>query len=220
MNSRLAAGESRTARREVRRKQLIEAAIDSIAKRGLSETTMSHITLGANLSQGTANYHFTSKQILFLETLKSLVEEHRTLWRRNREKYGSAPKEQLLALVDSDFHPTVCNRKNLSVWFAFFGESKYRSAYRDTCEEIDAERIDETERLCRLLVEEGGYQHVEPDVFARGLEAFIDGLWLNMLLYKTKFSRTEAKRECYALLAVTFPGHFEAAVPSTQCQSE
>ena len=189
-------------------KQLIKATISSIAKRGLSETTMAHVTVGANLSQGTVNYHFTSKQTLFVETLKYLVEEHRIQWRKNLERSGSTPKERLLALIDADFHPSICNRKKVSVWFAFYGEAKYRAAYRETCEEIDAERIDKTEQVCRLLIEEGNYRHIEPDVFARGLEAFIDGLWLNMLLYSKKFSRTEAKRECLAFVAATFPNHF------------
>ena len=45
-------------------------------------------------------------------------------------------------------------------------------------------------------------------MFARSLEAFIDGLWLNMLLYHRKFSRAEAKAECLAFLATTFPKHF------------
>ncbi|MGI9464553.1 MAG: TetR family transcriptional regulator C-terminal domain-containing protein [Aestuariivirgaceae bacterium] len=204
----------------MRREQLIKAAINSIAKRGLSETTMAHVTLGANLSQGTVNYHFTSKQILFVETLKYLVEEHRAQWRKNLDRSGPTPKEQLLALIDADFHSSICNRQKLSVWFAFYGETKYRAAYRDTCAEIDAERINETERLCRRLIEEGGYQHVEPDVFARGLEAFIDGLWLNILLYNKTFSPTGAKRECLAFLAATFPDHFSLTAMPTACRSE
>ena len=77
---------TRTAPRKVRREQLIKATIQSIAKRGLAETTLAHVTLGANLSLGTANYHFTSKQTLFVETLKYLVEEHRNQWRKNLER--------------------------------------------------------------------------------------------------------------------------------------
>ncbi len=210
----------RTAPRKVRREQLIKAAIDSIARRGLSGTTLAHVTLGANLSQGTANYHFTSKQSLFVETLKYLVEEHRNQWRKNLERSTSSPKDQLLALIDTDFHPTICNRKKLSVWYAFYGEAKYREAYRKTCERVDNERIDETEQLCRALVEEGGYRHIDPGMFARSLEAFTDGLWLNMLLYHRKFSRAEAKAECLAFLATTFPKHFQAAVIASTCTAE
>ena len=211
---------TRTAPRKVRREQLIKATIQSIAKRGLAETTLAHVTLGANLSLGTANYHFTSKQTLFVETLKYLVEEHRNQWRKNLERSTSSPKDQLLALIDADFHPAICNRKKLSVWYAFYGEAKYREAYRKTCEKIDNERIDETEHLCRALVEEGGYRHIDPGMFARSLEAFIDGLWLNMLLYHRKFSRAEAKAECLTFLATTFPKHFPSAAVASACAAE
>jgi TetR/AcrR family transcriptional repressor of bet genes len=193
----------------VRREQLIRAAIESIAKRGLSDTTMAHVTEGANLSLGTVNFHFTTKQRLFEETLKFLVDEHRSRWRCNIARSSANPQDQLQALVDADFHPSICSKKKLSVWFAFYGEARYRSAYRDVCTQIDNERLKEIERLSRLLVEEGDYGNVDPAGFARTLEAFIDGLWLNMLLYGEKFSRAEARLECLSFLASTFPHHFE-----------
>jgi AcrR family transcriptional regulator len=203
----------------VRRGQLIKATIESIAKRGLSGTTMAHVTDGANLSQGTVNFHFTSKQRLFVETLKFLVDEHRTRWRKTIAKSGAKPEDQLLALVEADFHPNICNRKKLSVWFAFYGEAKYRAAYRDACAQIDSERLIETERLCRLLVEDGAYDNIDPGGFARSLEAFIDGLWLNMLVYSKTFSRSEAKQECLAFLASAFPRHFPAPEIPSACKS-
>ncbi len=220
LSSNISTGTGRTASREVRREQLIKATINSIAKRGFSETTLAKVTVGANLSQGIVNYHFKSKQLLFVETLRFLVEEHHAQWRKTLEKSGSTPQEQLLALIETDFHPNICNRKKLSVWFAFYGESKYRSAYRDTCADIDTERLNETEQLCRLLIEDGNYEHIEPGVFARSLEAFIDGLWLNMLLYRETFSRTEAKQECLAYLAATFPHHFPVPAMSEACMSK
>ena len=172
---------------------------------------MAHVTVGANLSQGTANYHFTSKELLFLETLKYLVDEHHTQYRKNLRASGNAPKDQLLALVDADFHPNICNHKNLSVWFAFYGETRYRKAYREACADVDAERLSQTERLCRLLNAEGDYEGIEPAAFARSLEAFTDGLWLNMLLYRQTFSRKDARQECLTFLAATFPKHFSVS---------
>ena len=108
----------------------------------------------------------------------------------------------------------------MSVWFAFFGEARYRSAYKKTCEEIDFERIRETCRLCQRLIDEAGYTHVDPEIFARSLEAFIDGLWLNMLLYHRNFSRSEAKAQCLAYLAATFPEHFESPLKQHQEAAE
>lgn len=213
-------GQARTESREVRRRQLIEATIDSIAKRGFSETTLAAVTNSVNLSHGIVNFHFKSKKLLFVETIGYLAEEHRAKWRKTIEKSGSSPQEKLLALVETDFHPNICNRKKLTVWFAFYGEPKYRALYRDKCAEIDAERLAETERSCRLIKAEGGYEHVDPLMFAQTLEAFIDGLWLNMLLYPKTFSRSQAKEECLAFLAATFPHHFSVSAKSQACMSK
>lgn len=54
----------RTASRDVRRKQLIMATIDSISKRGFAGTTLKHVTQGANLSHGVVNFHFENKETL------------------------------------------------------------------------------------------------------------------------------------------------------------
>jgi AcrR family transcriptional regulator len=53
---------SRKAAKEVRQVQLIEATIDSLAKRDYSETTMADVADGAGLSRGIVNFHFESKE--------------------------------------------------------------------------------------------------------------------------------------------------------------
>lgn len=200
--------QARTETKAVRRRQLIEATIDSIAKHGFAGTTTATVAEGAKLSHGIINFHFKSKDLLFAETIGHLADEHHTQWRMTIEKCGSAPQDRLLALVESDFHPKICNRRKIAVWFAFYCEPRYRAIYRDRCGGVDAERVVNTERLCEAIKKDGGYTQVDPFVFAQSLEAFIDGLWLNILLYPKKFSREQGKADCHAYLAATFPDHF------------
>lgn len=207
----------RTASKEVRRQQLIDATIDSIAKYGLSATTMATITKLANLSQGIVNFHFKSKERLLMEAIGHLAEEHRILWQKLYASSGSSARERLSALIESDYHPSICNRKKLAVWFAFFGEKKYRAAYREQCGQVDEDRISETARLCRQIKEEGDYDDVDPLMFAQSLEAFTDGLWLNILLYPDTFSRQRARDECFAYLASVFPDHFSVPPENWHC---
>lgn len=209
----------RTASKEVRRQQLIDATIESIAKHGLSDTTMATITQTANLSHGIVNFHFRSKERLLIETVGSLAEEHHALWLKICDRTGSSPTEKLSALVESSFHPSVCNRKKLTVWFAFYGEQKYRKAYRERCAGIDSDRIAETAQIFRQIAEQGGYDHVDPDLFGKSLEAFIDGLWLNILLYPDTFSRQMAMDECFAYLGAFLPRHFPGHSKEAKCQA-
>ena len=91
----------RTAPKEERRLQLIQATIESIGKHGISGTTMKTVTGIAGLSMGIVNFHFDNKDTLFQETLRFLGEEHRDQWRKGIKSSSLRPEEKLLRIVDS-----------------------------------------------------------------------------------------------------------------------
>jgi TetR/AcrR family transcriptional repressor of bet genes len=198
----------RTANRRARRRQLIEATIASVAELGFADTTLSSVTERADLSHGTINFHFKTKELLFIETLKYLAEEHRDQWHAALEKAESRPEKQLAAMIEIDFDPVICNDKRLAVWFAFWGEAKCRPAYLGICGQIDEERLIEFKRLCRLIKDDGGYTHVDASLVAKCLQSLIDGIWLNKLCQPDVYQRGEAIRMCVSFLAGWFPRHF------------
>lgn len=198
----------RTAIRETRRRQLIEATIDSIAELGFTDTTLASVTMRAELSHGTINFHFKNKETLLAETLGFLAREHYDHWNTAMKKAGSDPRKQLAAIVEVDFRPNICSPKKLAVWFAFWGQVKYRPAYLGIHSRYDEQRLIEMERLCGEIVEDGGYDHVDPTAAARRIEALVDGLWLTLLLYPKAKRRLEARDDTFSYLAELFPNHF------------
>ena len=82
----------RAATKALRRQQLIDSTIESIAKRGFSETTMADVADGAGLSRGIVNFHFKSKEMLLVETLHYLAVEYREAWTRALEKAGPSDR--------------------------------------------------------------------------------------------------------------------------------
>lgn len=205
----------RTASKQVRRQQLIDATIQSIAKHGIAGTTMTTVTKSAGLSMGLANFHFSTKQNLFEETLRFLAEQHHNHWKVSYEKANLAPEDKLRAIIAAHFHPKICNRKKIAVWFGFFGESTARVSYRKLADEIDAERRDITVELCKQIIQEGEYGNVDPVNVALTLEGLYDGLWLNILMYPNEFSRTEMMARIEDYLALFFPDHFQNSVRLT-----
>jgi TetR/AcrR family transcriptional repressor of bet genes len=199
----------RTASKEARRTQLIKATINTIARRGLSDTTIATVAGQAKLSQGIINLHFKSKELLLVETLSYVVDEYRVAWETALEKAGESSAEKLEALVDADFQPRVCDRNKLAVWFAFWGESKSRPTYRKLCAERDRHYEQMLERLCADLVREGPYPGQNAKFVSTGLAAMTEGLWLDMLLIPAEMSRERARTVCMAYLASAFPKHFK-----------
>lgn len=198
----------RTAPRDVRRKQLIMAAMDSIAKRGFADTTLRHVTEKAKLSHGVVNYHFDSKEALYDATLGYLAQEHYDLWTKALAAAGDQPAQKLTAIVEADFDKKVCTQKKLAVWFAFWGQAKYRPNYQKIHNRFDNERSVELKRICADLITDGGYRDQTPTEAAHAIEALLDGLWLSLLLYPGAETREDSRTTCMKAIARLFPQHF------------
>lgn len=199
----------RTASKEVRRRQLIDATINSIAEHGIGGTTMTTVTELAGLSLGIVNFHFQSKQNLLEETLMFVAREHYDQWEKAYHDAGLDAATKLLAIVDAHFHPRIFTRKKLAVWYAFFGEVRRRAVYRSLVDDMDRERFEVSTRLCAEILADGGYDGPPADHVARMLEALYDGLWLNTLMYPGKFTREGSKHQIRVYLATVFPRHFQ-----------
>ena len=197
----------RTAPKEQRKEQLIKATIRSIAKNGLSVTTMSTVAKEAGLSQGIINLHFQSKDRLLEETLRYVVDEYRQAWFGALGKSGDTAMEKLTALVRVDFEKRICQRNKLAVWFAFWGESRSRPTYRQICAEWDLEYRKVLTDLCAEIIEDGAYSS-RADFVAYGLSAMSEGLWLDLLLNSADMTPEIAYEVSIAYLCDIFPKHF------------
>ncbi|TPW27438.1 transcriptional regulator BetI [Pararhizobium mangrovi] len=197
----------RKASKEVRRQQLIDATIDSLARRGYSETTMANVADGAGLSRGIVNFHFESKDKLLVATLQHMAEEYAAHWRSALARAGDDAAEQLFALVSADFDRAICNRRKLAAWCAFWGEAKSRPTYQALCGQRDEAYQNRVAKLCTALIEEGGYRR-DPGMTALGLDALLEGLWLRLMLANGELKRETARDAAIAFLRTTFPDHF------------
>lgn len=194
-----------------RRQQLISATIDSIAKRGFSDTTLGHVAKTAGLSQGIVNLHFDNKETLFIETLKYLRDEYRNGWVKRLEQADNDPVLEIRALVDVWFDRRIGSKKKLAGWFAFVGEAKSRPVYRQICEAYDIEYYDALVKACGNLIDRGSYAGYSAKEVAGALEAMLEGLWLSMHLSPNEMDRDKAKVVSGVFLKQFFPDHFPQA---------
>jgi len=197
----------RTAPKEERKAQLIKATIRSIAKNGLSVTTMATVSKEAGLSQGIINLHFHSKNRLLEETLRYVVDEYRTRWFKALEASGDTAVEKLIALIEVDFDKRICQRNKLAVWFAFWGESRSRPTYRQICAEWDSEYRRVLTGLCQEIIDDGAYSS-RAEFVAYGLSTMSEGLWLDLLLDTADMTPELAYEISISYLQDIFPNHF------------
>lgn len=198
----------RTASRERRRQQLIDATMKCIARKGMGSTTLGDVAGEAGLSQGIINLHFESKDNLLKETLRYLADEYKAQFNKTLEKSGPGAAEKLLALIELDLRPSICDRRKIAVWFAFWGEVRSRPTYRRICDESDKYYDAIVEELAATLITEGGYKNINASSTAMALTSMTNGLWLSCLISPSSFNRHEALDAVNAYLRSVFPKHY------------
>jgi TetR/AcrR family transcriptional repressor of bet genes len=199
---------ARDALKEARKVQLMEATIDCIAARGFAELTLAEVAKAAGLSVGIVNFYFRSKDVLLIETLRHLVAEYIQQTTENIRNAGPSAAAQIAAMIESDFHRAVANRKKVTVWYAFWGETRWRPEFLKICQQLSDSFHSETRETFARLIAEGGYSNVDADLVARGFDAMIDGLWLDMLINPKAVDRDGAKLVVRTYLAGIFPSEF------------
>jgi TetR/AcrR family transcriptional regulator, transcriptional repressor of bet genes len=199
---------ARDALKEARKVQLMEATIDCIAARGFADLTLADVARAAGLSVGIVNFYFRSKDVLLIETLRHLVADYVQQTNENIRSAGTTAAAQIDAMIESDFHRTIANRKRVTVWYAFWGETRWRPEFLKICQQLSDSFHEETKAAFARLIAEGGYSDIDPDLVARGFDAMIDGLWLDMLINPKAVERDAAKQVVRTYLAGIFPNDF------------
>lgn len=195
----------RKASKETRRQQLIEATIDSLAKRGYAETTLADVADGAGLSRGIVNFHFESKENLLIATLQYMADEYANHWSSALEKAGDRTADRLWALVAADFDRKICTKRKLAAWCAFWGEAKSRPTYQALCGARDVKYQETVISLCAALKQEGGYEYV-PETMALAVCATLEGLWLRLMMGDGTTRENALAAAIEAIVAI-FPKH-------------
>lgn len=175
-------------RRERRRMQLIAAAIDCIAARGIRDTKIQDVAQAAGMAAGSINQYFETKESLFTATLQYLSEEFRQQGDSNLARAGDDPAARLSGFVLTYLHPQICQLSKVAVWFAFWGEVKARPHYQQVCQGFDQNYDDKLRRLCLPLLD---HDEARAARTAKIIAALCQGLWLELLTGTDGLKRAE-----------------------------
>lgn len=188
-----------------RRKQLIDAAVESIVEHGLSATTLATVANASGLSQSTAVFYFKSKESLLHEAFRDRLDEYRTAWIDAVAAAGSDPVDRLVALVIASVDPKLLTRQNLAFWNSFWPDAARNRDLNDVSERYDAERQAVQLSLCEEaenLIADGRWT---PTLVAHTLETITDGIWSRLHDTPDYMSADDARRVAATLMSTIFP---------------
>jgi len=188
--------------------KLISSTIKNLSTKGINELTMQDVSEGAGLSQGIVNFHFKSKELLLIETLRFISNEYLNSFQKSIIKADEDPRKKIIAIIENDFSKKICTREKISVWFTFFSEIKYKPAYHQICKERDLYYQIITENIFDELLKKENNKLSKKNI-SRGFQALIMGLWLDQLEDPDTFNRIQSKKICFEFIKSNFPKQFK-----------
>lgn len=156
----------------VRRRQLIEATIETLAEVGFNAASLSEIARRAKVSIGLFAHYFGDKDGLLETTLRFMASR---LARSTASGLRAATtrRQRLFAVCEAALADEEFDRRTGAVWLAFWGQMAHSDRYRRV------QRIDERRMISNLRhALHGLVPEDRVGLCAVLIAAGIDGLWL------------------------------------------
>ncbi|MFE5754888.1 TetR/AcrR family transcriptional regulator [Streptomyces massasporeus] len=184
------------------REDVLAAAMEMIAERGLEKLTMAALGREVGMSSGHLLYYFGSKDELLLRTLE--WSEGRLGAERGRLLTRTAPaRERLDAFVDL-YVPDGHRDPHWTLWLEVWNRSQSAAVDGDARDRQAAIEGAWHRDLVALLAEgisRGEFRRVDPDRFAARLRALLDGFSIHVAIGLRGTDRAQILRHVGEFLA-------------------
>ncbi|KPH91918.1 HTH-type transcriptional regulator BetI [Pseudoalteromonas sp. P1-16-1b] len=183
----------------VRRQQLIDATIESVAQKGLQATTINSISKNAGMSSGIISHYFGGKQGLIEATVRYLLSNLKDdLISKVNE--NTTATQRLMFIVESNFALVQQRKDTTRTWLSFWAQSMHdKELHR--LQNVNSKRLQSnlTVSFKQLM------PLAQATLAAELTAAMIDGLWLRAVLSQSdenqfKHSESLAKNYVHSLI--------------------
>ena len=189
---------------EVRRRQILQAAVTVIGQRGLCDTRISDIAERAGASSALVLYYFGSKDRLLAEAL-AFSEER--FYAETADELASADSatDQLVRLIERSCSPGSVSRKNWRdewlLWLDMWARSPRDPDVARDREVLDRRWRETIARIVRTGQSRGEFARVDAEDFALCLSAMLDGLAIQVVLEDSDVSPERMFEVCARMAA-------------------
>ncbi|MFV0409809.1 MAG: transcriptional regulator BetI [Paracoccus sp. (in: a-proteobacteria)] len=161
-----------------RKTELINAAIQTIARSGTLDVTVADIARQAGMSPALAHHYFGSKDQMFLSAMREILRRYGATV-REAVTQAKGPRARLLTILDSSLAPEHFDVETVAAWLNFY---------------VLAQQHPEAARLLRvyhrrlrsnLLAELRPLIAARAEPVAETLGALIDGVYLRRALTRS-----------------------------------
>jgi TetR/AcrR family transcriptional regulator, transcriptional repressor of bet genes len=179
----------------VRRRQLVNATLQLIHKRGVAGTSVAQISARAGLATGMVHHYFEDKDALFKATLEELVKRiHTQVYELLKE--AKTPLERMVMFVEGNLTPLSFTEENVAAWLAFWALVPHSPPLQRLHNIVTRQTQSE---LFQALVE--NMSRDEARQHAQAITIFVDGLWLRAAVDAGGMTRQVARNFAHEFLS-------------------
>ncbi|MDP5255007.1 MULTISPECIES: transcriptional regulator BetI [unclassified Vibrio] len=163
----------------IRRQQLIDATLQSVAEHGFDATTINKISKRAGLSSGIISHYFGGKEALIEATVRHILTQLKANLLRKTQGQSISAYQRLMCIVETNFAPIQQHHDTTRTWLIFWAQSMHNpTLFR--LQQVNSRRL-----FSNL---KSSYRQLMPEDDAQQASALtaamIDGLWLRCVLAK------------------------------------
>jgi AcrR family transcriptional regulator len=172
-----------------RRAQILEATRNEALERGLAHLRVADVASRLGVSSGLIHYHFSSKDELLVEMLRTMAT---TDVARLRETVDvrSDPVDRLDGVL-REYLPAARRDESWALWIDWWDEALRSEALATISSEFDTAWVAILQDLIESGVDDGVFDCKDPHGAAWRLSALLDGLAVQVVLPRRTLSRRD-----------------------------
>lgn len=188
--------------------RIIDTTIHLIAEEGIAGVTMQRIAGEIGSSNALVVFHFGSKEKLFRAVLEYLNDQFENLWQKTVWKPGLSAAERIVASIDCARHFRIQHPDWVTVWVLFGGDRQTMQLDRVISLPSDQAYLAQSRAFLTEVAHEGGYEGVDIDTLAEGLNYLVHGAWYWDTFNPDTVRSDALHATALALLRQAFPKSF------------
>lgn len=183
---------------EIRRSEIVEAAIRCLNKGGASNLTTTQVMREAKVSRGLVNHYFPSMTDLLVAAYKAMLDGLSGTAKSDMRRRSEGSAMAVKAMIDVACSPLIFEKPHnqawLEIWSVMPNMPDLRRLHSEIYRDYHRELVGAIERLAKVR-----RRKVDAAQLATSAIALVDGLWLNWSVDSRLFPAEEAKRAVYDL---------------------
>lgn len=179
---------------EARRKQIIDAALQTIADQGYTQTSFAEIAKGLGITKGLIAYHFNGKHDLITSAIHTILNQQGAYIKVQVDAQVQAA-DKLRVYIEASFEYIEQNRPHfvalVDLWGSFTSAEE-KKAFSQTSYDPCRAHLQKIFRIGQERAEFGGFS---PQTMAAMIQGAIDGVMLQWVFAPDAVDLKAASRE-------------------------